>query len=97
VGCLIPTQYSRGRAFEYKVIKHLKKTYPLVVRSAGSKGPIDVVAVNERITVLVSCKKAAYWPVAELKSLRKLSRLSNYVVVSRAYLNRFGKLEFEGV
>lgn len=91
------TQYRRGRDFEYRVIHHLRKSFPLVVRSAGSKGPIDIVAVNGRLTILVSAKKAAYWPKAELNVLRKLARLNSTVIVSMAYLNRFGKLEFEGV
>lgn len=95
----MPTQYSRGRAFEYKVVKYLKDSgnYDLVVRSAGSHSAADIIAVDpwrDRV-LLVSCKKAAYWPKEELEALKRLR--SNHVLVSKAYLNKYGKLEFDGV
>jgi len=87
------TNYARGRQFEYKVIQHLKKSWPLVVRSAGSKGPVDIVAVNPDSgrVALVSCKKAGYWKAKELNDLDDLDTKS--VTVFLAYMNTQGNLE----
>lgn len=93
----VPTNYSRGRAFEYKVRDFLKKSWPLVVRAAGSKGPVDIVAIRPETSgvLLVSCKKAAYWPKAEIGVLKALE--GNNVIVSLAYVNKQGHLEFKGL
>ena len=91
------TQYRRGRDFEYKVRDFLREFWPLVVRAAGSKGPVDLICVRplEGRVLLVSCKRAAYWPPEELSALKDLR--GKNVLVSKAYLNKAGKLEFDGV
>ena len=48
--------YQRGVAFEYKVMKYLKERDWLCVRSAGSHGPVDIVAIKDEITWLIQCK-----------------------------------------
>ena len=42
------TNYSRGRAIEYKAIKELEATglYSLIVRAAGSHGLFDIYALT---------------------------------------------------
>ena len=40
------TNYSRGAALERKIKKALEADGYLVMRSAGSKGPLDLIAVS---------------------------------------------------
>ena len=40
--------YRRGRAREYKIMDELREEgYPLVMRTAGSHSPVDVIAIKE--------------------------------------------------
>ena len=39
--------YQRGRNREYKVRDELSETYDLVVRTAGSHSPVDVIALSD--------------------------------------------------
>jgi len=70
------THYARGAAFERRVRKELEEDGWFVVRSAGSKGVVDLVALREKGNVLrvrlVSCKLNGYVPPAEREQLRKL-------------------------
>lgn len=54
------TQYRRGADFERKTKKEWEANGWFVVRSAGSKGPVDLVAiqrgVGESDVVLIQCK-----------------------------------------
>lgn len=49
------TKYSRGRSFEYQVARYLESLGYVVVRSAGSKGPADLVAVRPGEVLFVAC------------------------------------------
>ena len=93
------TNYARGRRFEYKVRDYIKTRWPLVIRSAGSKSLIDIVAVRPKTqqTMLVSCKKSGYWPKKELSALRALEPDYIKVSVVLAYLNKQGNLEFKNL
>ena len=58
---LMSTAYVRGRAFEYRVRRHLESCGYLVIRSAQSKGIADLVAVKRKprsntAVLLVQCK-----------------------------------------
>lgn len=48
--------YISGRRFEYKVIKWLKEQDFYAVRSAGSKGVCDVLAVQYGTPMCIQCK-----------------------------------------
>ena len=50
------TNYQRGYNFEYRCRKELESKGFFVVRSAGSKGPADLVAIREGKVLLVQCK-----------------------------------------
>lgn len=53
------TQYALGRAFEYRVRKYFEKHgFPVVVRSAQSKGNFDLVAVKDGNAYLIQCKRS---------------------------------------
>ncbi|MDD5406993.1 MAG: hypothetical protein PHE73_08665 [Sulfurovaceae bacterium] len=41
------TNYSRGRAYEYKVIKEMEKNGWFCIRSAGSHSPVDIIALQK--------------------------------------------------
>lgn len=51
------TNYERGRSFEYYLKKKLEEEGFLVIRSAGSKGIFDLVAIKEEEVYLIQCKK----------------------------------------
>lgn len=52
------TKYSRGRAFEYRVKAYYEKHGWFVIRSAGSKGVADLVAIapEGKYIHFVQCK-----------------------------------------
>ena len=45
-------RYEAGRRFEWKVRDRLRAAGFTVLRTAGSKGPVDLIAVRERTMVL---------------------------------------------
>jgi Holliday junction resolvase len=52
------TRYSSGVQFEYQVRDYLLRNFwPVVVRSAGSHGPIDLVGINSGGMCFVQCKQ----------------------------------------
>jgi hypothetical protein len=91
------TNYARGRAFEYKVRdKMYEQGAVLVLRSAGSKTKVDLIAlfpIIDSITyegdiqaMLVQCKKDGNLPAAEREELMRISELTGV----RAYHARSG-------
>jgi Holliday junction resolvase len=57
----MPTQYERGRNFEYRIKAYLEKKGYRVIRSAGSHTPIDLIAgdlmrANTSWGIAVQCK-----------------------------------------
>jgi Holliday junction resolvase len=64
-------RYVRGRSFEYYVKKAYEEKGFLVVRSAGSRGRIDLVAISKEGKVyMIQCK------IGSLKSVSKSEILS---------------------
>lgn len=75
------TNYARGRAFEYRVRDHLMKLGAVVVvRSAGSKGKIDLLALFPALDSymewpttgdvwMVQCKRDGKLPADEREAL----------------------------
>lgn len=55
---VMATHYDRGRAFEYKVRDHFKALGYFVIRSAGSKGKVDLCAISPAgdMVFFVQCK-----------------------------------------
>ena len=52
------TQYRRGRAIEWKARKELESRGFTVIRSAGSKGVFDLVALDANSLILIQVKRA---------------------------------------
>ena len=80
------TKYSRGRAWEYKVRDDLRARGYLVVRSAGSKGKVDLMAVMPVVVtapsqvvhhpgciLLVQCKNKGWGKPSEREALCELA------------------------
>lgn len=65
------TNYSRGRAFEYAVRDALKDAGFVCIRSAGSKGSIDLIAGRDGEILAVQCKKDGRIPPGERRRLRQ--------------------------
>lgn len=64
------TQYSRGRAKEYRAMELLRKDGWVVGRSAGSHSPVDIFAAKEGKVLLVQVKNGSARVVPE--ELREL-------------------------
>lgn len=81
----MPTNYSRGRAFEWSVRKQFEKGGCFVMRSAGSRGPFDLIAIERYVEGCedewqmfgVVCKKDGRLPDAERKLAVKVGRGHN--------------------
>ncbi len=67
------SNYSRGRKLEYAVRDELiSRGYILVVRSAGSKGPFDLVAISPSDIVLIQVKASSARRKAAVEQLKKI-------------------------
>lgn len=74
-------QYHRGRAFEHAVRAALVAYGYFLIRSAGSKTKIDLVAIKTSQVLLVQCKLDGHCSPAErFELLRVASLLPNYSV-----------------
>jgi Holliday junction resolvase len=64
----------QGADFERAVKKHLERNGYFVVRSAGSKGPVDLVALKAREILLIQAKATdGYVQPADRAELRGLA------------------------
>jgi Holliday junction resolvase len=66
--------YQRGASLERDVLQALKVHYPLAIRSAGSHGVVDVVAVGIDHVLLVQCKRNGRLDPAEWNELWDLAQ-----------------------
>jgi len=55
------TNYQRGARYERKVQTYYEATGALVVRSAASKSPVDLVVINQDGTYLLIQVKSTRW------------------------------------
>jgi hypothetical protein len=69
-------RYNSGRYYEYKTMTWLKERGYQCIRSAGSKGPIDVVGYNEEMILFVQVKKSSKPRGPTRQEWEKLSRVS---------------------
>lgn len=49
--------YIAGRAFEYAIMRRLKLAGYWVLRAAGSKGPVDIIAIRTTVMLMIQCKR----------------------------------------
>lgn len=58
--------YNAGRRFEYKVKKQLERAGNIVMRTAGSHGPFDLIAISPEGEIgFVQCKRVETAPAAK--------------------------------
>jgi Holliday junction resolvase len=65
------SNYRRGRAFEYRVMDYFRKLGFFVMRSAGSHGPVDLVAL----------KKGSTWVMDDLDVGKRLTQEVHVVFI----------------
>ncbi|MEM3549308.1 MAG: hypothetical protein QXJ23_09940 [Thermofilum sp.] len=87
------TNYERGRAFEYRVKRHLERQGYFVMRSAGSHFP-DLIAVKDGEVLAVEVKKHMP-PQSVIQEIEEKAReLSKYgITTCIAYLDRDKKIK----
>ena len=96
-------RYIKGRNFEYRVKEHYEKEGYFVVRSAGSKGIADLVAIyknnppKQHLPLIIQCKNMSYKRVPKKEIKRFLDFASKYWCVPVVATKRGRKLVlFEG-
>jgi Holliday junction resolvase len=62
-------QYQRGTALENRVRKRLEANGYFVIRSAGSKTPVDLVAIKRGQILFIQCKRGGNLPAPEWNAL----------------------------
>lgn len=67
------TLYRLGRAFEYRVRDELQGLGYFVMRAAGSRSPIDLIAVRKGAVLFVQCKMDGYLRRGEWNDLFELA------------------------
>lgn len=93
-----PKRYAAGRRKEWECRKLLARTARLVIRSAGSKGPVDLVAFYGITVMLVQvkfCAPGRRWKDANWEKLYKLAQTLPEHVQAYAYVYRRGIREPE--
>lgn len=63
------TRYDEGRRFEWAVRDEMVRAGFVVIRSAGSKTPVDIVGLKRNLLLFVQCKKTGQLPPAERQAL----------------------------
>ena len=75
------TNYSRGRAFEYRVRDDMQARGYVTVRSPGSHTPVDVYCVKPGEVVFVQCKTSGRMDPAEWNAFLDLCEYAGAVPV----------------
>ena len=95
--------YQSGRSFEYRVKKYFEKQGYYVMRSAGSKSPFDLIAIETNYTkgklisthiLLIQCKHGSKVLPKERLELFDLERDMIGVTCFVAYSKSNGPIEF---
>lgn len=93
--------YESGRRFEYRVKQYLEKKGYYVMRSAGSKSPFDLIAIQKlgmssiNGTLLIQCKHGAKISKQERERLFKLNHsFVRGMTCLCAWSKGHGKIEF---
>jgi Holliday junction resolvase len=82
------SNYHRGRALEHRVREHLREQGYEVLRTAGSKSKVDLVALKPGQTLFVQCKRSGALPPAEWNALWDLAQMVGAVPVLAEQLTR---------
>lgn len=88
------TQYQRGVRFEYKVKQAYEARGCYVVRSAGSHGLFDLIAIDEHGVEGVQCKYGADITDSEFMQLREFARKHPHISVVCAHARPREKIRY---
>ena len=89
------TNYARGRALEYRVRDILVGLDYLVLRSAGSHSPVDLIAIDRDGGVLfVQCQRRKWIAKAKADELIKCARRCKVKAVLACLAKTRGKTDF---
>lgn len=75
------SQYARARDFEYAVRDDMEKLGYVVVRSAGSRTPVDIYAFDAEIKVFIQCKTNGVLPPKEWNRFYSLCKSVNAIPI----------------
>lgn len=84
------TKYSDGYRFECMTRDALKDDGYEVIRSAGSKGKVDLIGLKSQQLLFVQCKLNGLCPPAERRAVIRLSGLVNALPLV-AYRHKDGR------
>lgn len=89
--------YIKGRNFEYRVMDFLRERGYFCMRSSGSKGLFDIIAVppTRGSTLLIQAKYNGYLPKYELQQLKEIQK-KLWGLVTIAYSENH-KLQFKAL
>jgi len=79
------TKYNDGRRFEYAVRNALQDAGYWVMRSAGSKSKVDLLALKQDELLLVQCKRHGVLPPSERAELLRLAGLNQHAKAIKAF------------
>lgn len=82
------SNYARGRDLEHRVRTHLREEGYEVLRTAGSKSKVDLVALKPGQILFVQCKRSGALPPAEWNALWDLAAMVGAVPVLAEQLPR---------
>lgn len=82
------SNYEKGRALEHRVRAHLREEGFEVLRTAGSKSKVDLVAIKAGQLLFVQCKRSGALPPAEWNALWDLAHQVGAVPVLAEQLTR---------
>jgi len=74
------TNYARGRRFEWRVRDVLRGEGWLVLRTAGSRGPVDLIALRPGEVRFIQCK-TRYPTDREWRSAQEFAGLAKGIVL----------------
>lgn len=97
------SNYEKGRALEHRVRAHLREEGFEVLRTAGSKSKVDLVALKQGQILFVQCKRSGALPPAEWNALWDLALmvgaipvLAEQLVRGRKYWRLTGRKDVPG-
>lgn len=82
------SNYARGRDLEHRVRTHLREEGYEVMRTAGSKSKVDLIAIKQGQILFVQCKRSGALPPAEWNALWDLAQMVGAVPVLAEQLTR---------
>ena len=85
-------KYNKGRRYEYEVKNHLEEMGALVLRTAGSHSPIDLIAIWDNKIWAIQCKSIKKINSKTKQECKEFHNLSLHPVIEKFfYVNEDGK------